>query len=134
MRNAPFVHQCRPGNTDFLDEWSTTMQTYDNKFGGRNKKVAPKDRGSPGRTPAKTTLSLGSGRPYDHAEAARVAAAERAMQPHHTAYPAAEREREKAGDETSFGRRHVGHDGKKFAAPITVNLFNSAPTWIPYRP
>lgn len=129
MRQAPFIHR---GEKDELDHWSTALETY-GKFGGRLKSYH--DVGSPGQCAQKTTLALGSGRTYDKAEAARIAAAERAALPHHTAYPTAGKYTKDAKSlESTFGRHQKGKDGKILAAPITVNLSESSPTWTPYQP
>ena len=101
MRSVPLL-QRGPFVKDRLqlDEWCLRPQTFGD-FGGRNRfdpqlnnpanfrsaaQHWKKDTGGDlGQRVAKSTLALGSGRLYDHSEAARAAAAERAGELHHTA-------------------------------------------------
>ena len=99
MRSVPLLHR-GPFVKDRLqlDEWCFLPQTF-GEFGGRNRfdpqlnnpgnfrsaaQHWKKDTGGNlGQRVAQSTLALGSGRLYDHAEAARATAAERAGQLHH---------------------------------------------------
>ena len=62
-----------PFRKNLLDEWSTQFHTFGTM--GAKGRTGPYVR--PGSSPRATTLFLGSGRPFDKAEAARLAAAER---------------------------------------------------------
>ena len=125
MRSAPFVEHLAEKYT--YDDWSEAFTTT-GRTGGRKK--PSKDVGSAGQTLRESTLSLGNGRTYDHAEAARVAAAERAGRPLSTAYPKSN----SSVDKSPFGRHQVGWGGKQLPAPVTVNLFGSTGTWPTYSP
>ena len=87
-------HLCAPFRKNLHDRMSTEFLTFGTWTGGSWGSPPPR-RGSletykrPGSTPSSSTLYLGSGRPYDRAEAARVAAAERQQdEAHLSAYPA----------------------------------------------
>ena len=98
-----------PFRKNKLEEWSEEFLIF-GEMGGRPK-VRGKSFGVPGSTPVKTTLFLGCGRTYDKAEAARVAAAERASKPLESAYPLA------TGPGQAFERRAAFFRGSKSSTP-----------------
>ena len=78
-----------PFRKDHLDKWSEEFRTFGN-MGGPPPSGRKQPWQRPSSSPSVSTLYLGSGRQYDRAEAARVAAAERANDFAHTsAYPSA---------------------------------------------
>lgn len=132
MRSAPFQSQHKDQLRGGLDKAS---QQWNGTFCSQ---PLHRDVGSPGQCLQKSTLWLGSGTQYDHAEAARVAAAERNSTSLAMAYPGA-----KHGAKTTPAKQEKPPSAKKGMQDpspislemkeggkrkITVNLFNSSPT------
>jgi hypothetical protein len=88
-----------PFRRNLLDKWSSDFHTF-GKMGAKGRDGVYK---RPGSSPSATTLFLGSGRPFDKAEAARLAAAERR-------------------GERSPDHPHISVGRNKRAVPSVVNL------------
>lgn len=135
MRSVPRLHR-GPFVKDRLqlDEWCLRPQTFGD-FGGRNRfdpqlnnpanfrsaaQHWKKDTGGDlGQRVAKSTLALGSGRLYDHSEAARAAAAERAGELHHTASKSKVDSQSSCDvDRSPSSKRHHGKNKK--AIPLSA--------------